>query len=262
MGPLMDEWEGLMKLYLAIAIAVPVLAGCKQSSEPAEATPGKPPLAEADVPRSIFRAQYELEAGLVKAGTLFALQLDPQGPVLGITAHHIFGTMGGLRRDLAPDELVRTFQKGEIQHISSGITVAPLGKPLLLPEAKRFTNDLLSPDVAAFTIASPGSILPLKVAAARPKAGEIVWLVAATLGPKKDGSLQHPARVVLSDDDAVVFEYFDPSIELRATSGAPILSGKGEVVGINLSGGKKEAKLVGMAGSIPNVRKQIIAALH
>jgi hypothetical protein len=249
-----------MRLRVALALALSGF-GCKQSTDNAGSAPSAPPLAADAVAKSIFRAQYDLEAGIVRAGTIFSAKLDPAGPVLAITAHHVFGTLGGLRREIAPDELVRTFAKGEVKSVANGSSVASLGKPLLIPEAKRFTNEVMSTDVAAFPIANPGSMVPLPVASSRPKVGDMVWLVAAIVG-QKSGELQHPARIVLSDDDALVFEYVDPTIELRATSGAPILSGKGEVVGINLSGGKNGTKLIGTAGSIPNLRKQIAAALQ
>jgi hypothetical protein len=249
-----------MHRHWMLALALSSFA-CKPAAEKSEAAPSSPPLRSGDVARSIFRAQYEIESGNVQAGTIFLARLEREGPVLAITAHHIFGTLGGLRQEVAPDDLVRTWEKGSLKDIASGKVISPLPKPLLIGDAKRFTTDVLSTDVAAFPIADAGSMVALPAAASRPKVGDTVWLIASIVGQEKSGELQHPARVVMSDDDALVFEYQDPKLELRATSGAPVLSSKGEIVGINLSGGKKEAKLMGMAGAIPNVKKRIASAL-
>jgi hypothetical protein len=234
---------------------------CKQGAEKAEGVPSSPPLQAGDIARSIFRAHYELESGNVQAGTIFLAKLDRDGPLVAITAHHLFGRLGGLRYEIAPDELVRTWEKGDVRDIASGKVISALPKPLLIADAKRFSTDVLSTDVAAFPIAEAGSMIPLSLASVRPKVGDAVWLVASIVGKEKAGELQHAARVVMSDDDALVFEYEDPTLELRATSGAPVLSTKGEIVGVNLSSGKKETKLMGMAGAIPSVKKRIASAM-
>ena len=245
-----------MMRFIVFSAAL-VLFACKAGES---SSSSGPPLAPADVPKSIFRARYDLEPGIIKAGTVFAARLSDQAPVLAVTAHHVFGTAGGLRSEVTPDELVKGFAKGQLEDVLKGGAIASLSRPLLIPDAKRFAGELMSTDVAAFVPEQPEKLKPLPLAAARPQLGDTVWLIAAIKG-QENGELQHAAKVVLSDDDALIYEFAEPKLELRATSGAPVLSAKGEVVGINLTGGEKDGKLIGMAAAIPNVRKRLEKAI-
>jgi len=52
----------------------------------------------------------------------------------------------------------------------------------------------------------------------------------------------HKAKVKSASNKMLVFEYEEKDIELTATSGAPILNSKGEVVGLNAAGGEQNGK--------------------
>jgi len=59
----------------------------------------------------------------------------------------------------------------------------------------------------------------------------------------------------------LVFEYEEKDIELTATSGAPILNSKGEVVGLNAAGGEQNGKKIGVANPCTGMAKMIKKAL-
>src|SRR5262245_37543781 len=68
---------------------------------PAEPEPKQPPTI---APHSVLRPVFATTEGEIPAGTAFVVRWD-NGSNLLLTAHHLFGPMGGMSRDIAAAEL-------------------------------------------------------------------------------------------------------------------------------------------------------------
>jgi hypothetical protein len=112
----------------------------------------------------------------------------------------------------------------------------------------------LSADVAAFRLSGAGGATALPLAGTPAAVGDTVFLLAAVSG--SDERL-FAAKVSGAIDNGLEYEFEDPGIQLRATSGAPVVNTRGEVVGINLAGGDG----VGLANPAKRIRERIGAAL-
>jgi V8-like Glu-specific endopeptidase len=71
----------------------------------------------------------------------------------------------------------------------------------------------------------------------------------------------HKATVTEASDSILSFEYDDNNLTCNATSGAPIINEKGEVVGVNLGYKQKDGKLIGIANPSASFKKLIVKAI-
>ncbi|QRK11123.1 trypsin-like peptidase domain-containing protein [Archangium violaceum] len=253
-----------MRTVLSSAVAVVLvmgsLAGCRQGSRHQE------PASAVSVPRppqgAVMRPRFVTAEGEFAAGTAFVVRLD-DGRLVGLTAYHLFGPAGGLEREVAAAELGRFVRGVWLDALTSSEQTREAGPMWVLPGAHATTDAAdLSGDVAAFLV--PESLAPraLKLARARPQPGERVWLFAEVLEGRTQHQLLHEARVDSSTATRLNYHFADPTLSLRATSGAPVLNARGEVVGINLGGGNDgEDSLWGAANPTESVRAQLARAL-
>jgi len=132
-------------------------------------------------------------------------------------------------------------------------------QPIPLTLAKTLPNPSAYGDVAVCAVQDAANLelQPFPLARDTPSAGDRVWLVSEVIG---SSSLVHPATVEGSEEGWLVYR-FDQSIELRATSGAPVVDGSGRAVAVNAGGGEQGGLTYGVgtptskfAGSLANRR--------
>ena len=115
-------------------------------------------------------------------------------------------------------------------------------------------------EVSAFIVKTlPPEARLLRLAAAMPGKGEIVWLYARifqTAAPKF-----YRGHVLIVSEVELKYILDDPELELGGMSGAPILNEQGDVVGINAGGAKFVGTLVGYANPVSSFRPKVVAAL-
>ncbi|MFG1610172.1 serine protease [Actinoplanes sp. NPDC049265] len=212
-----------------------------------------PPSVDLD---AVFRPTFTTTEGEIDAGSGFLIRW-PDGPVLLLTAHHLLGTTGGMSRE---------YTGAELAGVVTGVTAASVDDENIevasstmvdLPEAVSSDVDIRR-DIAAFQVAGTSGATVLELAAAPPKPGDRVYLLAET---DKPGSRIYPAvETAKRGTPYLQFEY-DDEVTLKATSGAPILNSDGKVVGINIGGDESKSPAEGHANSIetfvPLLRKHL-----
>ena len=202
-------------------------------------------------PGMLFRPQFVTLDGTVDAGTAFAAKIEGSQPTFIVSALHLFGEAGGLNHDIPAAVLSSRWQGLSLEDCSSHIvhTNVPM-QPVPLIMAKPMPNRSAHGDVAVCQLQQAGSLQlqPFPIAREVPAAGERVWLVSEVIG---SSSLIHPATIEGTEDGWLIYR-FDRRIELRATSGAPVVDGQGQVVAVNAGGGEQAGQTFGVGTPTTN----------
>src|SRR5688572_26464680 len=169
----------------------------------------EPPKAVAD---AICRPTFELKDQPLSAGTAFLMETGVEKqPVVLVTAHHLLGPMGGLPAELTWDEVPKAVKRATCKSINHAAQTW-IGLPLAIPGAASFNNQTRDGlrDIALLTLQGKATVKPLKLAAAQPKAGDPVWLVAQLVSGAPKEKLLFKARVARVQDLALNYLLEDP----------------------------------------------------
>lgn len=204
---------------------------------------------------AIYRPTFVTKVGTTTAGVAFVVDGVGPRPIV-LTARHLLGPVGGLAQEIPPwklkDALSNLILSPAFGQVSDQDRVS-LGQSVIPLATRDDPGAAQAGDVVAFW--TPRTVAWLKafrLAAAPPAKGDRVWL----LSPLPSGTAQlHPATCYGFRDGEVGFKYDDRDLDLRGTSGAPILNGAGEVVGINIGSFKSDKGLRPLLGSATLVSK-------
>ena len=231
-------------LVLAAALATACLAAAPAAAAPAAAAsaPSAAAAAGADPAgaNAIFRPVFNTPQGALEAGTAFIAHLDRcKEPVL-LTALHLFGPAGGLRESMEGDDVRHGVTHAELTGFGRGARHMLFEVGSLTPDdAQACCHGQAMHgvgDVAAFTAPEYLDAIALRMAAAPAEPGQHVTLLAEVVAPANAG-LRHGAVVLGMHDGFLMYKFDDPTLDLRATSGAPVVDDAGKVVALNLSSG-------------------------
>ena len=240
---------------LAIGLCFAAAFAGAASSAPVASSPET---AQAAICRPIFRVSGR-DLG---AGTAFLLDAGrPDGRIFLVSAQHLFGPAGGLEADIAWSDMPSKVSAAACMALQTP-ALWQTGPAMAIPGAHAMDQTALK-DIAAFPIDPrklPGKPSPLRLAAEAPKVGDTVWLVAELVGGAPRGQRLHRATVTYAGADATEYRYDNAALQIRATSGAPMVNARGEVVGVNLGGGEYKGAMVGVADPLATVRKALIEA--
>ncbi|MGC3970933.1 MAG: hypothetical protein QM775_27445 [Pirellulales bacterium] len=203
-----------------------------------------------------------------------AAKVEPAEPIVLLTALHLFGPSGGLKAQVPPAELPARVRGVELVDCFDDdrsldfevkalliADAAPLGT-----ENKGADNsaDGRSPtagqagDIAAFHAPADVKAHVFELAPTMPKLGERIWLLAEVLDDAFAGRQLHAATLLyVPRDGDCIYEFADPNLEIRATSGAPILNQQGQVIAINIGGGQTEGKALGLGNPVTRFRPHL-----
>jgi hypothetical protein len=202
---------------------------------------GKPPVVSTGM---LFRPSFETAEGTVEAGTAFAARVPgSQRPII-ISALHLFGPAGGLDRNILPGRLPAVWRETQLLDCVTQRQLGPQpGRPLSLLGTRPLPEPSSMGDVVAYMPHEKGILHPWALAVEPAEPGERVWLVSEVLSGT---SLTHAAVVEGMEDGWLIYRFDDATIELRATSGAPVVNKDHEVVAVNAGGGEQDGQVFGV----------------
>ena len=235
------------KQILASLFGVVLCAGAPAPS------PNAPTAAQSSICRPEFRvgdAQYS-------AGTSFLLKVDGADHPLLVTATHLFGPDGGLDAQIPWNELPSKAQMVKCTTYGSGETWHA-DAPLAIPGAHPGVDETAMLDVAAFPFSGSTTQPALRLASRQPAVGDSVWLVSEIIAEPKQAGLLHHA-VVAEITKSYLLIVYDHPLGATATSGAPIVDARGDVVGVNFGGGVSKGRMLGVATSGAALTKALSA---
>jgi hypothetical protein len=207
----------------------------------------------------VLKPTINLQNSALHAGTAFAAKIEGEKQPVIVTAIHIFGPAGGLKKDIPSTNLPKAVKNIELTDVFNGNNCGTVSNVLSIPNAnyKYYKND-----VAAFLSGKNTNVSPLKISSKIPNVGDNVWLAAGfTSEDNSKKQKLYRATVVESSDSILSYEYENNKLTLQATSGAPILNEKGEIVGINLGHKQDGDKLIGIANPCVSFKKMIVKAI-
>lgn len=226
---------GLLHLAAAVMATTSLMsfiAGAPVPHVAARGPAGPPPVqALGAVADPIFRVGEEQ----LSAGHVFAASV-PEGPDLVLTALHLFGPAGGLPEDVPPETLPELVRSAQFRSLLDAQSTTTTLRALRIPEAAPMGEAGKAGDVAAF-VASELKLSPLTMAKRTPTAGEHLWLISELPGSMT--AIHH--AVSAGVQDGMLYYYFDGPLELRGSSGAPVVDSAGQLVAINVGGSEDES---------------------
>ncbi len=209
-----------------------------------------------------LRPRFLTTEGSRRAGTAVVVRTPEFDGCLLITAHHLFSPAGGFERYYAWEEIAPLVQKVTATSILDGITVLETAEVLPIPGGHPVDENGAGNDLAVFPLSGEPDIPVLTLAAKLPRRHEKIWLLAEIMNLPDAEQLLHPARIIESEDSGLVYVFDDPELDLTATSGAPLLNRKGQVVGLNVAFVTEDGRLVGFGNPSPGIRERISQALN
>jgi hypothetical protein len=234
----------------AAPAAPPASVPAAPASEP---EPAGPPMI---APSALLRPVFNTTEGEIPAGSAFMVRVGDHKLLL--TAHHLFGPMGGMSRDIPPDELPKVFKSVRAKSSADPALSVESSQLVAIADAHAFEKGDFSHDLAAFVLEPPANATVLELASAMPAVGARVYLLAEPIG-KPVGLFS--GRVTFLGPTALAYTLDDTTMQLAGSSGAPVLDAHGRVVGTNLAGGLMGTVYRGAGNPITSIRERLTSAL-
>ncbi|WAS94605.1 DUF4240 domain-containing protein [Nannocystis punicea] len=187
--------------------------------------PGAPPLARG----AVNKPEFVSAIGPFAAGSAFPLAFPELGRDLLVSCQHLFGPAGGLSKDVPGELMDRFVESVNLTDPFDGAPTGAAGRSLSIPGAN---GDDPTHDLSAFALPDGHALPLLRLSARNPSAGDVVFLAGSVRAGAPRTKRLHRA-IKVADTRGLGMVAFDrPDLALGGTSGAPLLSEQGEVVGL------------------------------
>ncbi|MDC0673687.1 DUF4240 domain-containing protein [Nannocystis radixulma] len=187
--------------------------------------PGAPPL----VRGAVNKPEFVSVMGPFAAGSAFPLAFPELGRDLLVSCQHLFGPAGGLSKDVPGEFMDRFVESVNLSDPFDGAPTGTAGRSLAIPGAN---GDDATHDLCAFALPEGHALPLLRLAARNPSQGDVVFLAGSVRAGAPRTRRLHRAVKVADDRGLGVVAFERPDLALGGTSGAPLLSEQGEVVGL------------------------------
>jgi hypothetical protein len=203
------------------------------------------------LPTFIFDQRHAITAGV-------AFLVEEEGQRYMATAYHVLGPAGGLKTRISPRDVPREV-KAIVGLCLGDATTVIMGTPVLpVADARSFDDAGGEADLTFASVPGAGGPPGLKLGDKLPKVGERVWLFLRLVD--RDRPTLYPATISEATATYVQYTMEEPSLNLRASSGAPVLNKDGLVVAMHLGYGTRSDALVCVATPAPAIRQRLLAA--
>ena len=240
--------------FLCCCLPPCLLPAVQQARDAARRAEFKNVPAPAVEDRFALQPVFETTDGEYSAGTAFAVTLPVRNTPVILTAIHLFGTSGALQREIPTAQLGQFVQRVHLMNAFADERLGTATRNILISDAAPMGEPSAAGDIAAFA-GDPGlNVTALSLAQRVPASGYPVWVVADV--QNRPGQPLHRAWVRSNSGGELEYA-FDEQLELRATSGAPVLDQNGDVVGIQLGGYESGMITVGIANPVDVFRQYL-----
>lgn len=175
------------------------------------------------------------------------------GANFAVTARHLLGEEGGVEPEVKINDLNKSLMKWEMMPR----VVANANKETIKLNVKGLDFSQSQSDLVLLKVESNNFEIPsLTPNFELPLVGEKLFLIGCPYGETKCKQNSYPAEYVEFDEqeNALVCE-MDSKVNLSGFSGAPLVNGKGEVLGALVSGGAAGGKNYVLATHIKEIQK-------
>ncbi|SCY37792.1 trypsin-like peptidase domain-containing protein [Desulfoluna spongiiphila] len=174
-----------------------------------------------------------------------------------VTAHHLFGPAGGFEQTYPWDEVPGLIRKVSARSIGASFLQVETSDVLPIFGAHAFDEHGAGHDLAVFPLTDDAPEVPVLPLAERlPRRLEKIWMLAHVLNRNPEKKL-YPACVVAVNEHSITYVFEDSTLDLTATSGAPMLNGKGEIMAMNVAGVNTKVKLLVIGTPATTIRALI-----
>jgi hypothetical protein len=205
----------------------------------------------------LLKPTFLLANGSWSGGSAFLLRGSDRPQTLLVTCHHLFGPATGLDKQMTCEDIAKDVCGAVGLSMQDRKTIIVAQTYLKVAGARPFDDTGAEKDLAVFVVPEGEKLPALELAEGMPKVGDAVYVFARLRSETEPKLL--PATVSETADKWLSYTFKDKSIDLRGTSGAPVLDDKGHVVGMNLGGGEQNGQLIGVANPATSIRAAISA---
>lgn len=216
-----------------------------------------------DAVACIFRQQIGTIRGDVTAGTAFSAKLPQSDRKVIVTAIHLLGPAGGLSSQVSAVVISNVVETVSIFRIVGDEQEQSFpAMPYQLAGAAPFPESSTNGDVLVFAVPDGTALDAIEFSTEALQPGDPVWLAAHVIGETPEGQFLHQGRFLgIEDDGYFEMEFSNAQLDLRATSGAPIVNKSGHVVAVNLAGMQVEGALYGYDNPVKRFLPGLDAAM-
>lgn len=201
---------------------------------------------------AVFSPVFETSQQERSAGKAFIASIPDCKRSMLVTAYHLLGPAGGFPTQMSIADINSNLRKIRLNDLGNRTLAGEVKAENHTPATAYPCCDATNPrtsagDVAAFVAPEKLARLALPLAILDARKDERVFVLTSIIG-KPGAKLRHEAVVTGMKDGYLMYDLIEPDYVIQATSGAPVINAKGQVVAINLGGGPQRAGKVGYFG--------------
>ena len=184
-------------------------------------------------PNMIFRPAFLTPDFAHYAGMAFRLEDETSGRHFLVTAHSLFGPAADLDIQMTSEDIERVIVGAVGVSCTDPRSLVLARRYLSLPGARRSDEQGAEKDIAMFELPPPRmGERGLRLDSAPPLRGDRVWVYVKYPNTARVGL--EPATLAWVSDKEIRYLLQNQEVDLSGTTGAPVLSADGKVVGMHL----------------------------